>query len=80
MVATYACAYMHTLCICIYVQVAAFRRAPSPPPLDGQLVSAGYHPFLPLDAAEGGVRAPMAAKRPVPAAIAALLEAPMECM
>ena len=64
------------------MQVAAFRRAPWPP-LDGKLDSAGYHPFTPLDAAEEGGRAPMVPnKRPgaMSAAMAALLEAPLECM
>ena len=65
----------------MHVQVAAFRRGPSPP-LDGKLDSAGYHPFTPLDATEEGEsdRPPMAAKRPGAAAMAALLEAPLECM
>ena len=72
------------MCICIYVQVAAFRRAPSPP-LDGKLDPAGYHPFTPLDAAEEreSDRPPMVPnKRPgaMSAAMAALLEAPLECM
>ena len=61
------------------MQVAAFRRPPSPP-LDGALESAGYHPSPPLDAEERVVRAPMPAQWLVPAAVAALLEAPMECM